>query len=812
MTDHSRRAGGTRPRTIALAAAFGLAVSVAGGAASADDALDQAPPSVAAEYELSELGPAILAANVRSAEFGTDADGGDVVFATSNGEPATFSVLDRQSGEQLYAQELEGFELGGFIVQDPQGQVYFTARVGNNAGLFHFDPAERQVTELDVDLQNQRVLYDGSLDADGVLYFGTYPNAMVMGYDTTSGELRDYGSITDDAAYVFSLSVVEDEIWAGTGPVPHLFRIDPSTGERTEMHPPEHVMDNTDWFIGIEPREGYVFVRLSPRGSYDMAVYDREQDRWLDEVIEGTFDTPVSDIIEDKAYFLVDDVLTGFDLETETTFSTGFEDSWLWEEMAEAVGTYDFTITDEGDGPVAIGINTDGQIWRYHLDTEQGELLEADVLGSPAGAHSMGVGPDGAVYMGAYLSSGSMSRIDPQSHEIEYLRGPKQGDSIMTHEDLLVVSSYPGAGVHTGSVQGGFDWAQTEHVLQLERGAPYYQDRIFALTSVEDRVAVGSVPDYGQVGGALTLLDPDTGEYDFHRDVVEGQSVVALAYADGIIYGGTSIHGGMDSSPVGSAGEFFRWDVEAAELLSSEVISEDAQIIPRVAIGPDERIWGLTSTGTVFVVDPQSGEVVERIETGLVTTNNWGRSTALYSHDGYLYGNAGDALFRIDPETLEAEIVVESGVRYSAVDGEGQIYIADDIDVFAVTPRAACDETITGDHRGPVSVDEGTTCLVEASVRGPVQVADGAALQMRDSTLRGPLRAEGAERVELSGNEIVGPVQINGSDGRVLVEDNAITGSLACSGNAEEPAGSGNTVRGAVSGQCADLVDGGGER
>src|SRR5699024_4666675 len=113
-----------------------------------------------------------------------------------------------------------------------------------------------------------------------------------------------------------------------------------------EMFPPDHVMDNTGWFIGLEQRGDYVFVRLSPRGSYDMAVYHLGEDRWLDEVIEGTFDTPVSDVIDNKVYFLVDDVLTGFDMETETTFSTGFEDTWLYEEMSEAVGTYALQVVD----------------------------------------------------------------------------------------------------------------------------------------------------------------------------------------------------------------------------------------------------------------------------------------------------------------------------------------------------------------------------------------------------------------------------------------------------------------------------------
>src|SRR5690625_3957685 len=155
--------------------------------------------------------------------------------------------------------------------------------------------------------------------------------------------------------------------------------------------------------------------------------------------------------------------------------------------------------------------------------------------------------------MGAYLSSGAMSRIDPQTQDVEYLDGPKQGDHIITHGDQMAVSSYPGAVVNLGSVEGDWHWGSTDEVLRLDRGAPYYQDRIFAMASIDDLLAVGSVPDYGQVGGALTLLDTETGEYEVHRDVVEGQSVVSLTHHEGLIYGGSGIHGDRKSTRLNSS-------------------------------------------------------------------------------------------------------------------------------------------------------------------------------------------------------------------------------------------------------------------
>src|SRR5690625_7023546 len=97
-------------------------------------------------------------------------------------------------------------------------------------------------------------------------------------------------------------------------------------------------------------------------------------------------------------------------LRMRTALSVGFEDSELREQLAGAVGTYGIAAGEELPGLPAftvIGLNTDGHLWTYSVRSGQGEVVTADVLPSPAGAHSIGTGPDGAVYMGAYLSSRS---------------------------------------------------------------------------------------------------------------------------------------------------------------------------------------------------------------------------------------------------------------------------------------------------------------------------------------------------------------------------------------------------------------------
>lgn len=679
MSEHPSRNGPSR-RAV-LGGSLGAFALLHPGAAQAQD-----PPTTS--VLTTEVGPAHLVVNVRSVAFGQLPDGRAVVYAISNGSVATFNVIDALSGERIFATELDRAELGGFITICADGTVVFTARSPLAGGLFTFNPHTFEVTLQAEGLEGQSVLYDGTVGDDGKVYFGTYPDARVMSYDPQTTEIRDYGSQVDDAEYVFGLGIVNGEIWAGTGPVPHLFRIDPESGDRVEMEPPSHVMEGTDWFISIEQRHNLVFVRLSPRGTYDMAIYDTRRQRWTEEIIPGTFDAPPTDVgHRHRVYFLQGEDVMAYQIPSQRLESVGFEDSPLKAELAGAVGTYGISLLDHPDLPAdtVAGLNTDGALWHYSVATGEHRVVEADLLGSPLGAHSIGVGSDGTVYFGAYLSSGVMSRIDQDTEEIEALNGPKQSDAILAFGDRVAVSSYPGAIIHAGDPVD-WEWTEFEQLLELGRGAPNFQDRIFAMVEHDGRIVAGSVPDYGQLGGALTIVDPTSGDYDMHRDVVPEQSIVALALSGDLVVGGTSIHGGLSSNPSRSTAELFTWDLEAEALVTSEAVVDGAHAICELHVGPDGTVWGLASDGTVFAYDVEQGAVSGTISTGKTTSNEWGRRTSLFhrASDGFLYAAAGGALLRLDPVDMTSEILVDSDVSFAALDGHDRIYVAGEVMVRRV--------------------------------------------------------------------------------------------------------------------------------
>lgn len=167
-------------------------------------------------------------------------------------------------------------------------------------------------------------------------------------------------------------------------------------------------------------------------------------------------------------------------------------------------------------------------------------------------------------------------------------------------------------------------------------------------------------------------------------------------------------------------------------------------------------------------------------------------------------------------------------VEYRTIDAAGNYGEPGEFTVTTIAPPPACTRTITGEHRGPLTITSGVTCLDGARVTGPVVVGQGASLVATGGRITGTLSASRAEavhllrtrldgalsadrtaRLQIVSAELRGAVRLTGNDAPIL-SGSTIHGALACSGNTPAPADLGvpNTLRGAGGGQCAALRDG----
>ncbi|MGW4473251.1 M64 family metallopeptidase [Nonomuraea sp. NPDC004354] len=153
-------------------------------------------------------------------------------------------------------------------------------------------------------------------------------------------------------------------------------------------------------------------------------------------------------------------------------------------------------------------------------------------------------------------------------------------------------------------------------------------------------------------------------------------------------------------------------------------------------------------------------------------------------------------------------------IEYRSIDAAGNHGRERAFTVTTIAPPPACTTTLTGTHRGPLTVREGVTCLTGADVTGPVTVRQGASLVMRGGTVDGALTASNAAEVHVLDGEVAGALTVtggaltvvgatirgaavlNGTTGAIMA-GTTVKGALACAAAGPDDLGAPNTVTGA---------------
>lgn len=644
---------------------------------------------------VTDLGIAMTTVNVRYSKAALQADGRPVMYAFSDGRPISLNVVDLETGTTIDAHSLAPYTVGASIAIHPDSSVYFSVRNPTPAPLFRYQPNNKTVTTVAPSAMNEVLIRSLTIPDNGIVYGSTYSHAKAFSYDPDTGAIRDFGSVVTDGDYAWGLAYVDGQLWVGTGiGRAHLVLVDTTTGEHQPMPLPSPISSSATYIYAIGRRNNLVFVYFSPNyGNTNAAVYDLTARQWLplDTVPHVVGLNAITTECDPSGafYFPSDGTLRRFDTATRSITATSFGDSPLAEHFG---ATRSLDVLPFSDGTQTrweiVGAMTDGRVWRYDPVSEQHRLLDPALLGSPATVHSIGRGPEGNIYAGAFLSSGVLARIEPQSGAITQLRGPHQTDTIISHDGHLLLGEYPEVKIHAAT-PGPWIWGDNpKELFTLPRGAPHYQDRPVALVSAGQLAAVGTVPAYGELGGALVTFELN-GNRDVYRNIIPNHSIVALAYQRGYIYGATSVYGGLDSDPTEAEACLFIWDVNRQRLAWSGVPVPRAKIITSLTFDNYARLWGITNTGTLFQFDPSRRRVTLTEPTGLTGVGNWwGLGDNLYYRpiDRALYGNAATTLFRINPRTLDVTRIA-TNAKVSTLALNGDIYYSDGTKIFRCTPR-----------------------------------------------------------------------------------------------------------------------------
>ena len=651
-----------------------------------------------------DLGAPVQTAQAIDAEFGQE-DGVHVAYTTvtgsaSAGDYATFSVLDIDNEQLLRQFKLEGTSNAWNHVKTPDGRVF----IGASHKMFMYSPDTKQITDLGVPLPGTSSIWALTSDEEGNVYGGIFSEAVkgrVFRIDAQTLEITDLLNrpVDSNEAYIRSMAYHDGYIYAGTGSTNgRVWKISTSNPQTDSISlglpgSPEDAIykglyDKMGFVYGMNVHENYLFAFYN--GPSIMQVYDLEKQEWTQagysnirgvEAATGYKDGKVYTSKKDGKMWEID--LATLEERAVMDFDGNIRHS-QWMNIANQ---------PEFPNGAMVSISFNARVTLFDPATGQKKTMKLLVQGQGINLQALETGPDGKLYMSTYLNSEG-AQYDPATGKFTVFP-LGQAEGLGHVGDMMYFGLYPKAEIAA--------W-DTRTPLPINTGPETIfhigedQDRPFIVTEGDGKLLLGTIPGYSQTGGALTIYDPAASEasgnpeFEVFRNVVQDQSITGLLYKDGLIYGSTSVAGGLGNAPAGLRAKLFVWDTTAKKKLHEwepQLEGLDSlQMISGLTLGPDGLIWA-AANGIVFAFDPDTREIVKsrNIHPDVKVFGKWRPVHQRFTSDGLLYSDAGEKLVVIDPETMAYRLVKEKASLFS-LDSNDNLYVAEATKLLKYPPSA----------------------------------------------------------------------------------------------------------------------------
>lgn len=601
--------------------------------------------------------------------------GENEIYFHSNGLPGTFTVLDGETGIKKFSEAIPNSEALWAITIGADKNVYF---VGTGDGvLYRYLPEEKRIEKIGANPSDSWV-WDLEASPDGKIYGGTFEdkgNGKVFEYDINTNTFRNYGTIMEGQDYVRGLAVDGDYIYAALGTNVHLVKIHRETGEKTEI-PIAGYTGTTGTMADVFIVNNKILASVS---TINMVVMDKETYE-----IEHTFQ--YSNMIsepypenENLIFYKYGTKLYQYDFSTKT--STEIQ---LDYPLPDTLRVKDMTWIEikngEKAGKTVLAMVTQyGEYILYDPVDNWLSFIELEIDSQPVRIQALkSWKKDGKLYLGGYQRG--MSIYNPFTDKTEVnISSFAQPEGIGFLNDNVYYGTYVSAIMYR--------YNPTKKVVlnsnpELVYDIGSHQDRPFAIASGDDKLFVGTVADYGLLGGVLAIYDEAADTWVQYDNVVEDQAIIGLAYKDGLLYGGTTIWGGLGSVPTQTQAKIFVWDVASGKKIEEFTpnipgIDEVPKMIGELSFGPDGNLWGVVD-GTIFAMDVTTKEIVKSkvIMPSVYNTSKWKPYHIEWSPDGMLYTTLSRKLLVIDPETLAYKVIYDGFVNDMTIGTDGSIYFA----------------------------------------------------------------------------------------------------------------------------------------
>jgi streptogramin lyase len=200
----------------------------------------------------------------------------------------------------------------------------------------------------------------------------------------------------------------------------------------------------------------------------------------------------------------------------------------------------------------------------------------------------------------------------------------------------------------------------------------------------DGKMYIGTQPDYGLLGGALSVYSPSREEVRVYRNLIPQEEIVAIATDDRYVYCVSDIQGGEGSKAVALHAHFFVWDPQTRSTVWDYTF-------------PDGRgVAALTATnGHVYFVRGSELMDFDVDARTLKAAHQFAHPRPAPSEslkaakDGTIFGIFGDELGRYDPSTGTMQLFPETLGHVSsglAIGVDGTVYFGNHTSMWMYKP------------------------------------------------------------------------------------------------------------------------------
>jgi len=519
--------------------------------------------------------------------------------------------------------------------------------------LLTLNPDTGQFRQFNGPLSSEAGSWGFTVDHENRIYLGSYYNAHLLRFDPKTEKWDDLGQPAGESeSFICKITTAKDgKVWGGTYPSAKLFSYDPKTG----------VSEN---FGRMDPEQFYCY----PTASDDGLIYCAIQFAKMDIVVFDPEKKTKTSLVpgESRKPGRIN-LVKGKDGKIYVKLSTS--DQWFHvkgEKLIE-ISKSDIPFPQSGlpDGRTFSLI--DGNLLKIENPLTK-EAKEIPLRYKAAGSYIFVVstGPDGKVY-GSTMLPLRLFAYDPSCNSLANLGKASHATgeiySMGSLNGKLYLCSYPEARLSVYDPNMPFRFGDNEDANPRDlgpMGGELYRPRAM-IAGPHGNVYIGGYPDYGLLGGAISIYDPKKNEKRVYRHVIHNQSIASLAYIDklDLIAAGSSIRGGTGTRAIEKEARLILWDPQKEKKTFETVPLPGVKTILSLAVGANGMLYGITDNEKIFVFDPERREVKRILDLGFKEP----REISLQpGPDFRLYGLAKEAIFSIDPRNDQVSLVAKPPV------------------------------------------------------------------------------------------------------------------------------------------------------